>query len=128
MADLDWVDPGPWLGAGLPRGYSNVTDQVDLRGLDLLNSDSERGPARVLFGERKPASLDMKPKGPFDSGEGEKDWFVLLEAIFPVLVLSTSRPTILEARAFFDPKSLETCQIAQKPSRTSNANSEICTG
>lgn len=51
-----------WLGAEIPKGYSDVTAQVDVRGLDLLNADPAQGNAGVLFSEAKPA-------------EGkEKDW------------------------------------------------------
>lgn len=46
-----------WLGASLPKSYGNVTDEVDVKGLDLLNADSAFGAARVLFDERKPSSL-----------------------------------------------------------------------
>ena len=65
-----------WLATGLPKGYGNVTDQVDIRGLDLLNSDSECGNARTLFNSSKPSSLDSG-KGKETAGggaEGEKDW------------------------------------------------------
>ncbi|KAK4951677.1 Thioredoxin-like protein 1 [Elasticomyces elasticus] len=58
-----------WLGASLPRGYSDITDQVDVRGLDFLNLDSDAGPAREVFGSAKPSALS-KGKGK----EGEKDW------------------------------------------------------
>ena len=67
-----------WLGAALPRGYSDVTDQVDVRGLDLLNADSAFGDARTLFAGGKPAALDAgKGKGAAsgaEAGDGKKDW------------------------------------------------------
>lgn len=47
---------GGWLGAALPRGYDDVTSQVDVQGLDLLNWDSSKGSARALFGASKPKS------------------------------------------------------------------------
>ena len=54
-----------------------MTDQVDIRGLDLLNSASECGNARTLFDNSKPSSLESrkgKGKGP-ESEEGDpKDW------------------------------------------------------
>jgi hypothetical protein len=60
-----------WIGAELPRGYKDVTDQVDVRGLDLLNADSDFGDARGLFANTKPTSLDGKSK----AQEGDKkDW------------------------------------------------------
>ncbi|KAL1595762.1 Thioredoxin-like protein 1 [Paraconiothyrium brasiliense] len=61
---------GRWLGAGLPRGYTDVTDQVDVRGLDLLNSDSEFGGVRTLFDTTQPSSAG-KGKA---AGESTKDW------------------------------------------------------
>lgn len=49
---------GSWLGADLPRGYVDVTDQIDFLGLELMNWDSAHGNARTLI------SAD-KPKGEF---------------------------------------------------------------
>lgn len=64
-----------WVGSSLPRGYSDVTDQVDLKGLDLLNSNSDLGNARTLFDATKPSSLDKgKGKGQPSSEETKKDW------------------------------------------------------
>jgi len=53
---------GTWLGAELPRGYEDVTPQVDLQGMELLNRDSEHGTARTLI------SGD-KPKGQAEKGD-----------------------------------------------------------
>ncbi len=54
-ADAD----GPfWLGASLPKGYSDVTDKVNKKGLDLLNVDSELSSAQVLFDASKPSALN----------------------------------------------------------------------
>lgn len=71
-----------WLGLDLSRGYSNVTTEVDPRGLDLLNFNSDLGSAAILFDESKPSALasDKKGKGKTDpsGSEGEskigKDW------------------------------------------------------
>lgn len=43
-----------WLGAALPRNYVDVSDQVDVLGLQLLNVETEEGTARTLFKEGKP--------------------------------------------------------------------------
>ncbi|KAF2433410.1 DUF1000-domain-containing protein [Tothia fuscella] len=69
---------GMWIGASLPRGYTDITDQIDSRGLDLLNADGEFGTARTLFETSKPSSLAGKGKGKAESStraasEG-KDW------------------------------------------------------
>lgn len=64
-----------WIGASLPRGYSDVTDQVDIKGLDLLNLDSDCSPARTLFDAAKPSSLEnSKGKGKQSSEGTKKDW------------------------------------------------------
>ena len=54
-----------------------MTDQVDVRGLDLLNSDSSFGDSRTLFEGVKPSALEGgKGKGKSEEeGEGGiKDW------------------------------------------------------
>ena len=66
---------GRWLGAGLPKGYSDVTDQVDTRGLDLLNADTGFGTARTLFDGSKPSTLEAgKGKTKPEEKESGKDW------------------------------------------------------
>jgi hypothetical protein len=61
----------------LPKGYGDVTDQVDVRGLDLLNADSEFGDARILFDSSKPSGTasaeDGKGKGKAGD-ESKPDW------------------------------------------------------
>nr|POE63618.1 thioredoxin-like protein 1 [Quercus suber] len=59
-----------WLGAGTPRNYSDVTESVDVLGLDFLNLDSEAGDKRAIFDAGKPSSLGAKGK----ANEGKKDW------------------------------------------------------
>ncbi|KAI9751634.1 MAG: hypothetical protein M4579_005981 [Chaenotheca gracillima] len=72
-----------WVGAALPRGYTDVTDQVDTRNLDLLNADGDLGDVRTLFDKSEPSSVSkkggaakIKGKAPAgDSGSGSKpDW------------------------------------------------------
>ncbi|KAI4173461.1 MAG: hypothetical protein LQ346_008424 [Caloplaca aetnensis] len=64
-----------WVGASLPRGYDDVTDQVDVRGLDLLNSDSSFGDARTLFDGGKPSALNVgNGKANPNGNEKQKDW------------------------------------------------------
>ena len=50
---------------------------MDVRGLDLLNSDSDYGTARTLFESSRPSALDSgkgKGKGPANGDEEKKDW------------------------------------------------------
>lgn len=71
-----------WLGLDLSRGYSNITAEVDPRGLDILNFNGELGKAATLFDESKPSALlgDKKDKGKSDASGVEeeskigKDW------------------------------------------------------
>lgn len=51
-----------WTGLALPRGYGNVTDQVDLSGLEILNQDSDKGTARTLIASEKPNGACVKRK------------------------------------------------------------------
>ena len=61
-----------WTGLSLPKGYGDVTDQVDVLGLDLLNSDSDYGNARTFFDGSSPSTLQVgKGKG---KEETKKDW------------------------------------------------------
>ena len=58
-----------WLGAALPRGYTDITEHVDVRGLDLLNADSDYGSARTLFEASKPSSNSGSAVD-----KGKRDW------------------------------------------------------
>ncbi|RGP60125.1 hypothetical protein FLONG3_10993 [Fusarium longipes] len=51
-------DVGKWKGAEAPRGYSDITDQIELRDLEVLNADEAAGGGvRVLFDDSKPSGL-----------------------------------------------------------------------
>ncbi|KAI9650277.1 Thioredoxin-like protein 1 [Ciborinia camelliae] len=63
---------GEWRIGTLPKGYSDVTDQVDIKGLELLNADSEFGGVRTLVDTNKPSALS-KGKG---ADSKAKDWVV----------------------------------------------------
>ncbi|KAL2123090.1 hypothetical protein VTJ04DRAFT_3545 [Mycothermus thermophilus] len=55
-----------WRGAALPRGYNDITDQIELRHCELLNLDPDAGTVRVLFDTNKPSALSGR--------KGVKDW------------------------------------------------------
>ncbi|KAL5362059.1 PITH domain-containing protein [Aspergillus floccosus] len=61
-----------WVGAATPKNYSDITDQYDPKGLELLNRASECGTAKTLFEGAKPSALDGKGKG--KAGGGAVDW------------------------------------------------------
>ena len=68
---------GSWLGADLPKGYADVSDQIDIRGLDLLNGDSNFGNVRTLFESKKPSALKRAAtRGSKDQDSKAKDWVV----------------------------------------------------
>ncbi|KAL4946631.1 hypothetical protein BDV06DRAFT_181992 [Aspergillus oleicola] len=60
---------GLWTGAATPKGYSDITDQYDPKGLELLNRDSEFGVVRTLFEPSKPSAL-----GNGKASGKDKDW------------------------------------------------------
>jgi hypothetical protein len=60
---------GTWIGAAAPKGYSDITEEYDVRGLELLNRDSEFGVARTLFESSKPSAL-----GNGKGKDGAADW------------------------------------------------------
>ncbi|KAG9842103.1 DUF1000-domain-containing protein, partial [Aureobasidium melanogenum] len=60
---------GTWIGASLPRGYSDITDSVDLLNLDFLNVDSEAGNARTVFNAAQPSAISKS-----SSAAAAKDW------------------------------------------------------
>ncbi|KAG5919985.1 hypothetical protein E4U42_006350 [Claviceps africana] len=48
---------GNWFGGEIPRGYSDITDQIEGRNCELLNAEEGAGSVAVLFGSGKPAAL-----------------------------------------------------------------------
>lgn len=60
-----------WLGAASPRGYADVTEDIDIKGLDLLNADGEFGGTRTLFSGDRPSALGKAGAG---GDKSKKDW------------------------------------------------------
>jgi hypothetical protein len=88
-----------WRIGDLPKGYNDVTDQVDVKGLELLNADSDFGGVRALFEGSKPTGLQ---KGKVTEGAA-KDWvesdtdeqlmlFVPFQSVLKVHTLQASLP------------------------------------
>ena len=66
-----------WLGAGTPKGYGDITEHVDVKGIDLLNCDGDLGSARTLFDSSKPSGLAAAAgadKGKGKAAESGSDW------------------------------------------------------
>ena len=62
-----------WNGASIPTGYSDITDQVDRRGLELLNADDTKGAAAVLFEPSAPSSASTKTEKGKGSGNNQAE-------------------------------------------------------
>lgn len=62
-----------WSGADLPRGYADISDCVDVRGLELLNADAASA-VRTLFRKAKPAALGGDGGEAEGEGAAAKDW------------------------------------------------------
>lgn len=61
---------GDWRKGEFPKGYGDINNQIDVKGLELLNSDTEFGTVRVLVESSKPTDL-QKGKA---SENAVKDW------------------------------------------------------
>ncbi|KAL9127333.1 MAG: hypothetical protein Q9217_003772 [Psora testacea] len=107
---------GSWVAAGLPKGYHDVTNQVDARGLDLLNSSSECGTARTLFDSSKPSSLASgKAKGKSEAdGDGGCDW-----------VESDTDEQLMLFMPFQSTLKVHTLQITSLPPNSSEDNDDV---
>lgn len=64
---------GTWMGAGLPKGYGDITGEIDPKGVEILNLDDDSSPARVLFDSSRPSALN-ESRAAAVKASGEKDW------------------------------------------------------
>lgn len=67
-----------WRGAGLPRGYSDITDQIELQRCELLNVDSDGGGVRTLFESSQPSALSSGQGPAKDYVESDTDEQLML--------------------------------------------------
>lgn len=67
-----------WLGAELPRGYQDITGEIELPRCELLNVDGDTGSVRVLFSEKKPSALSGSKSPNKDWVESDTDEQMLL--------------------------------------------------
>lgn len=97
-----------WLGADLPRGYTDISDIVDIRGLELLNADAEFS-VRTLFTKPKPAALEKSTSETKDWVESDTDEQLMLFMPFNSAVkLHTIQLTSLPSQATDDEDEDET--------------------
>ena len=69
---------GTWRGAELPRGYSDITNQIEQQRCELLNVDPDTGGVRVLFDNAKPSVLSGAKGATKDWVESDTDEQLLL--------------------------------------------------
>ena len=56
-----------WSAFAAPRGYVDVTSDIEIKGLDFLNMDGEKGGNRSVFEDSKPSALSS-------GNSSKKDW------------------------------------------------------
>ncbi|KAB8302002.1 hypothetical protein EYC80_005455 [Monilinia laxa] len=100
---------GDWRIGALPKGYNDVTDQVDIKGLELLNADSEFGSVRTLVDTNKPSALS---KGK-EADSKAKDW-----------VVSDTDEQLMLFVPFQSTLKVHTIQITSLPSTSNDDNDE----
>lgn len=71
---------GKWIGAAAPRAYSEVTEEVEIKGLDFLNLDGTKGDKRSVFKPEQPTALtgNTKESNPADWIESDTDEQLML--------------------------------------------------
>lgn len=67
-----------WRGAALPRGYTDITAQVEIQRCELLNVDSETGGVRILLESSKPSALSGTKSTKKDWVESDTDEQLML--------------------------------------------------
>jgi hypothetical protein len=92
-----------WRGAALPRGYNDVTGQIELQRCELLNYDTELGGVRVLFDSAKPSALSGGKETAKDWVESDTDeqlmLFMPFQSMLKLHTLQVRRDTNLPNRA-----------------------------
>ncbi|KAI0889663.1 DUF1000-domain-containing protein [Annulohypoxylon maeteangense] len=98
-----------WKGADLPRGYVDVSDSIDLRGLELLNADESHFPVRNLFEKNRPSALSKETVT-----SDKKDW-----------VESDTDEQLLLFTPFNSAIKLHTIQITSLPPKDDEDDDEV---
>ncbi|PGG96072.1 thioredoxin [Blastomyces parvus] len=57
-----------WLGGSVPKGYSELSSEIEIKGIDLLNCDNQVGPGTSLFTAEKPSGFSAAES----SGNGKE--------------------------------------------------------
>lgn len=98
-------DGSTWLGAPGPRTYQDITDEVEVKGIDMLNRDDEAGSARSLFSSQIPRTLAAA------NAKGKTK-----EPIMPDWVLSDTDEQLIVFIPFQSSTKVHSLQITSLPS------------
>ncbi|PGH04630.1 thioredoxin [Helicocarpus griseus UAMH5409] len=63
-----------WLGGSVPKGYSELSEEIEIKGIDLLNCDNQVGPGRSLFAAEKPSGLSAGESSGKAKAASTADW------------------------------------------------------
>ncbi|KAK3990335.1 PITH domain-containing protein [Cladorrhinum sp. PSN332] len=77
---------GSWRGVALPRGYSDITSQIEIQRTELLNVDTQTGGVRVLFETSKPSTLSKSKTANKDWVESDTDEQLMLFLPFQSMI------------------------------------------
>ncbi|KAK4180787.1 PITH domain-containing protein [Triangularia setosa] len=75
-----------WRGAALPRGYTDITDQVEINRCELLNVDSGPESVRILLDKSKPSALSGNKSATKDWVESDTDEQLMLFLPFQAMI------------------------------------------
>lgn len=104
---------GGWSAFASPRGYGDITDQVDVLGLDFLNLDGGKGEKRGIFSGEKPSALGDAKSKKNDWIESDTDEQLMLFIPFQssvklhTLHLTSLPPTDSEDEEVMRPRTLQ---------------------
>ncbi|PHH82009.1 hypothetical protein CDD82_7326 [Ophiocordyceps australis] len=62
---------GAWSSVQVPRGYTDLTEEIEIRNCELLNADEDFGPVKTLFDPSKPSALTDNAH---EAAAAAKDW------------------------------------------------------
>ncbi|KAK4229151.1 PITH domain-containing protein [Podospora fimiseda] len=79
-------DGAVWRGAALPRGYTDITQHIEVNRTELLNVDNQTGGVRVLFESSKPSALSKSTTTKKDWVESDTDEQLMLFLPFQAML------------------------------------------
>ncbi|KAG9257017.1 PITH domain-containing protein [Emericellopsis atlantica] len=88
---------GQWLGADVPRGYREITDEVEVRNCEILNADEDAGTVKTLFETQKPTGFEKASTSRDYVQSGADDQLLLYIPFQSTVKLHTLQITSLPA-------------------------------